>query len=231
MPAKKSIAPIDRADSLAQRAYAAIRQAIRDGTLVHDEIYSEAGLGDALGISRTPVREALIELSREGLIEIMRQRGFKLRALSDEEIGEVFELREALEGYAVAKLAQQADDDAVAQLRDLLDGQSRVVERPAEFLALDEHFHLLIPQLAGLERTHAMIVNLRAVMWLIATVTLSVKSRAPDILDEHTAIVDAIAARDARAGRRALRDHIRETRAAFERTAAARRAEHDAALA
>jgi DNA-binding GntR family transcriptional regulator len=215
---------------LAQRAYAAIRQAIRDGSLVHDEIYSEAALGDALGISRTPVREALIELSREGLVEIMRQRGFRLRALSDEEISEVFELREALEGYAVAKLAQRAEDGAVGQLRALIERQRKAIEQPAEFLALDEQFHLLIPRLVGLERTHAMIVNLRAVMWLIGTVTLSVHSRAPHVLEEHEAIVDAIAKGDGRGAQRALREHIRTTRSAFKRTAAARRAAHDAAL-
>ena len=71
---------IDRAESLSQRAYQSLRKAIRDGAIVHGVLYSEKDLADRLGISRTPVREALIELAREGLVTIAPQRGFQLVA-------------------------------------------------------------------------------------------------------------------------------------------------------
>lgn len=209
------IEPIDRADSLAQRAYASLRQAIRDGGLVHGEIYSENELGESMAISRTPVREALIELSREGLIEILPQRGFRLRELSDEEIAEVFDLRGELEEYVLGKLASQASEEDVRRLRELIDRQRDVVDDASAFLSLDEQFHLLMPRLVGLERTHGMIVNLRAVMWLVASVALSVRSRAPHVVEEHEQIVEAIAAHDVSAARRASREHLRHTRAAF----------------
>ncbi len=206
--------PVTRGDTLARRAYASIRQAIRDGGLEHEQIYSEAELGDSMGISRTPVREALIELSREGLIEVLPQRGFRLRLPSDEEIAEVFALREVLEGHVVEVLALQVSVAEVAQLRAVLAAQRAAIDDVSEFLTLDEQFHLLMPQLAGLQRTHGMIVNLRAVMWLTATVALSVRSRAPTVLDEHEAIVVAIERHDPVAASRGVREHLRNTRVA-----------------
>src|SRR5271154_3652655 len=83
---------IDRGESLSQRAYQSLRKAIRDGAIVHGVLYSEKEIAERLGISRTPVREALIELAREGLVTVAPQRGFRLHALSHAEQEEVYEL-------------------------------------------------------------------------------------------------------------------------------------------
>src|SRR5271170_3129846 len=107
---------IDRGESLSQRAYQSLRKAIRDGAVVHGVLYSEKELAERLGISRTPVREALIELAREGLVTIAPQRGFQLHEMSHEEQREVFELRLAIDTYLVERLCRDATIDDVKQL-------------------------------------------------------------------------------------------------------------------
>lgn len=213
------IRQIDRADTLAQRAYASIREAIRDGTLTPDTVYSEAELAGSMGISRTPVREALIQLSREGLIEILRQRGFRLRKLTAPERTEVFGLRLALESFVIERLANEASADDIAELRELLEQQRSAIDNPPRFLEIDERFHLLMPRLLGLDRTHQMLLTLRGVMWLIGEIALTVRERAPHVLAEHTAIVDAIEAHDARRATKAIKDHLATTLEASEKVA------------
>lgn len=202
---------VDRPDSLAQAAYKSIRRAIRSGGLTHDQLYSENGLAMEMGISRTPVREALIELEREGLVRIAPQRGFQLRELSHEEEQEVFALRGVLEGFVAAQVARCVTPDGVAQLTRILDEQEQLVDDWEPFLACDEQFHLLLPRLARLERAHQMLVSLRGAMWLMGSEALATPQRAPEVLLEHRAIVTAIAAGDAQGASEASELHITRT--------------------
>ena len=205
------IASINRPDSLAQQAYQAIRNAIRDTVLVQDRLYSESELARSMNISRTPVREALIELAREHLVEIVPQRGFKLKQISHSEQTEVFALRQVIEAFAVEKLAQQATGEQIKQLKQLLRKQAKMIDKPEDFLQIDEAFHLLIPQLIGLERTHTLLATLRGSLWLIGSAALRVRERAHISLQEHEAIVAAIEAHDSVAAVAAIRAHLDAT--------------------
>ncbi|MGH3441585.1 MAG: GntR family transcriptional regulator [Nitriliruptorales bacterium] len=208
---------IDRPDSLAQRAYKAVRQAIKDGDLAGDQLYSENELAGSMGISRTPVREALIELSREGLVEIVPQRGFRLRSLTEEEEHEVFALRIVLEGFVAERLASKANAADVAELRAVLDRQRDAFDDPDTFLSHDETFHLLMPRLVGLERTHQMMVTLRGALWLMGSSALAYPARASEAYAEHEAVVDAIAAGDVDRAVQAAEAHVSRTAEAFRR--------------
>jgi DNA-binding GntR family transcriptional regulator len=103
--------PVGRSETLAHQAYQAIRVAIQNDALTPGKFYSENELGQSMGISRTPVREALIELAREGLVEVIPQRGFRLRIPTADEATEVFELRTVLESHVVKRLAEDATDE------------------------------------------------------------------------------------------------------------------------
>jgi DNA-binding GntR family transcriptional regulator len=198
-----------RVETLSRQTYAIIRSSIRSGTITADGFYSEVQLAQALHISRTPVREALIELEREGLIEIIPQRGFRLRSISEAEHQEAFELRSLIEGNVVRQLAKVATDDDVTTLRDILDAQARVVDDPAAFLDANEEFHLTMPALLGLERTRRILLTLRGITWLAAHDAIShPPQRAEEVLAEHRAIVDRIAAHDPAGAAKALRTHI-----------------------
>jgi DNA-binding GntR family transcriptional regulator len=203
------IPAIERTESLAQQAYRLLRRAIQHQDLVQDTFYSESELAEFMGISRTPVREALIELAREGLVEVIPQRGFRLHVLDDTDRKEVFDLRVVLEQFVVERLAQQATSEDVGKLRSLLDEQRRLVKDPDAFLEVDEAFHTLMPELAGLRLARQMLGTLRGAMWLLGSSALALPERIPDVLEEHTAVVDAIEAGDARAAKNAIQRHVR----------------------
>lgn len=207
---------VERPPTLSRRAYLQIQQAIRDGAIKQGVLYSENELAETLGMSRTPVREALISLSREGLVAIESQRGFRLRHLSPEERREIFDLRSLLEAYAARRLALAATEDDVRRLGTLIDAQQDLSTpgQQSEFLALDEQFHLLQSEVLGLERTHATMTGLRGAMWLIGFEALTLPHRHEDVIAEHRAILDAIARHDPEAAAAAAHEHIANTAAA-----------------
>ncbi|MFE4462721.1 GntR family transcriptional regulator [Nocardia tengchongensis] len=208
------ITAVERPPTLGRRAYLQIQQAIRDGSLTHGVQYSENELAESLGMSRTPVREALLTLNREGIIVVESQRGFRLRELSKAERQEIFDLRALLEGFVASRLALNATADDLSRLRALVDAQQRLgVGQESEFLALDEQFHLLQSEILRLERTHATMVSLRGAMWLIGFEAIKLPHRLEAVVTEHRAIVDAIEARDPELAANAARQHLANTAA------------------
>ena len=210
------LAAVERPNTLARTAYLRLQEAIREGAVRHGPLYSENELAETLGMSRTPVREAVIALTREGLLEVSAQRGFRVRELSAEEQAEVFDLRALLESYVVRRLADATPPGTTSQLSAVLDRQEGVAHegQRSQFLALDEEFHLLMPALAGLTRTHDTLGRLRGAMWLLGHEALTRPERDKAVLDEHRAIVAAIAAGNADAAAEAVAAHLTNTAAA-----------------
>jgi DNA-binding GntR family transcriptional regulator len=206
------IPSVFRVETLARQTYTAIRASIRSGTIAPEGFYSEVQLAQALGISRTPVREALIELEREGLIEIIAQRGFRLRTIPESERREAFELRILIESNVVRRLAKDATEADINVLRGILDDQERVVSDSAAFLDADEEFHLTMPMLLQLERTRRILLTLRGIIWLAGHDAIRAPTRAAEVIAEHRAIVDRIAARDPAGAAKAVRAHVQLTR-------------------
>lgn len=212
----REIPAVERPLTLSRSAYLRIQQAIREGTIRQGTLYSENELAATLQMSRTPVREAVITLAREGLIQIESQRGFRVRQLSDGQRREIFDLRLLLEPHVVRKLAVSAGEDDIRRLRELITGQEKLSgegETP-NFLALDEEFHLLMPQLVGLDRTHDILMSLRGAMWLMGFQALALPQRHSAVIAEHRAVVDAIAGHDPERAAMAIHDHVTKTAAA-----------------
>lgn len=222
VPKMTGLTAVERPRTLAHSAYLRLQEAIREGTVTQGELYSESELAETLGMSRTPVREALIALTREGLVEVSPQRGFRIRELSGAEQKEVFDLRSLLESYVARELAVTARPQDTDQLGAVLDRQERLTA-PADrvaFLTADEEFHLLMPRLAGLERTDATLAQLRGAMWLIGFEALTRPERNRCVIAEHRAIVGAIAANDSEAAASAVAAHLTNTAAAAGQPAA-----------
>src|SRR5947208_7239295 len=196
-------------DTLADRAYRSIRIAIINPGLVPDRYYSEAWLAGALGVSRTPTHSALLQLEMEGLVEIVAQRGFRLRQVSEAEYIEFYDVRILLETNVLRTLAPRVTPEEVATLREFLDRQQRVVEDPLTFQDLDEGFHRYMAETAGLHRTAAIIHSLRGILWL-GTAHRPADERA-SVVEQHAAIVEGLEARDADAAVAALTHHLRSS--------------------
>lgn len=215
MPRKKSvrrsILSLDRPESLARRAYAALRNAIKDRAIVAGVLYSEIQLAEELKISRTPVREALIELSREGIIEIVPQRGFRVRTISAEEEREVFDLRGSIESYVVRRLAKEARPEDLAKLGNILARQAKALDDPNTFLELDGEFHRMLPTFLRLQRTPQVLELLRGISCLAGSVELSLPHSSHEVLEEHRQIVEMIQEGNIDGAGAAMLHHIQRT--------------------
>ena len=122
-----------------------------------------------LGISRTPAREALRQLETEGLIEVLPQRGFRVRRISSAELVEFYDLRGLLEAYVVRTLCETIDERSLRLLGHILERQQGAADDVTEFIGLDEEFHLSMARMAGLQRTARIVASLRGVLWLMGT--------------------------------------------------------------
>jgi len=191
--------------------YEEVRQAIIELRLKPGEPLREATMAEQLGVSKTPVREALARLEQEGLVETTSFKGAVVSGYSREDLQEIYELRELLEGAAARAAATSASDDTLTRLAALVAESRRLhakddLEGLAELLGA---FDLVIYEQVANERIRALIENLKAHLARIGRLTEEIPGRVKASVQEHAAIVDAIAARDADGAERSMRAHIR----------------------
>ena len=131
-----------------QKAYEAIRRAITEGTYANGTHLRAAGLADSLGISRTPVREALRRLHAEGLVEFFVNRGAFVARWTHEDAAEVFDLRLVLESHAAARAALRLTDEQITRLIAMTDRMERHASGPERDIGTvtqaNKEFHSLI---------------------------------------------------------------------------------------
>ncbi|MGQ0433297.1 MAG: GntR family transcriptional regulator [Microthrixaceae bacterium] len=209
--------------TLGERAYAELKTAILDGSLVSGAVLGEVELAEAMGISRTPVREALTMLRRDGLVDRRPGGSNVVHMLTGQEVRELFLLRDALESLSVRELvASDRRTEAVSQLQRILQDQRDALNRGAvsDFLDADELFHLTICHEAGLPQVSKMLTALRDKMRQAGLGAVARTERMPLVIEEHVAIVDAVrrGSRSEAAG--AVSRHLTATRDAVERNAA-----------
>ena len=201
--------PVERSKNLKEQAYEKIKEAILEGgqTVAGR---SESQLAKVLHISRTPVREALLLLAKEGLVKLLPQRGVLVLQLTQDGLEEVFELRAALETLTVEKLAKTLSLSDLKRLKELVSRQRQAanLKNRVEFLDVDEEFHLLIPELAGLYKTQGIIKNLRDQIRLAGYRALARPGRMREVVREHEKIIAALSRHDLAGAKKALLDHL-----------------------
>ena len=207
---------IEKPQSLRDRAYEEIKQAIISQSLKPGQELREREISELLGISRTPVREARQALEREGWVRTIPWKGVYVCDISPEEIEEVFQLRQANEGLAVELAADRATEAELAHLQVLIKGQVKADDRGDRqtFINLDRDFHVYLAELSGNRRLNYLLSNLSDQMKRLGTQAISMEGRTRTTLAEHERIVAALAKRDAQGARRAMDVHILSTRSA-----------------
>jgi len=193
-------------ENLTTLAYKTIKSYIWEGRLDQGARLTEEFLARQLGISKSPVREALNRLESEGLIRIEPRRGAFLRTFSMKEIADLYDLREALEAHAVA---------TAKVVPELLDKLRQSVERSRRYMISNDklhyinediHFHALLARATGNERLVETLENLQHQVWLFRRHTYDL-SRSKAVAS-HRAIVEALEKGDKRRAERLMRDHI-----------------------
>lgn len=181
--------------SLRDRATEVIRDALVSGELAPGEVCTAPLLAKSLGISATPVREAMIDLAREGLVEPLRNRGYRVLGISDRDLDELTELRALIEVPTMARVADRAAREQLDELRPLAEELNRTAESGAirEFVAADTQFHLRLLGLAGNSHLVETVRDLRGRTRLWGLAQLAESGRLVATAREHGELLDLLA--------------------------------------
>ncbi len=195
---------------LQEYAYKKCQELIGSGELAPGQLYSESAMSKQLGISRTPLRTALQQLEREGLIIRLPQRGFYVYQFEEKDIEELFAIRKAIEGYAVEQLAKIKSQIDLKQARKHLNAQeeARQTDDYSIFIREDRKFHENIVSALNNKRLVTIYSDLRQSIELIGLKRFKMNSQRNQSIAEHKAIIKAIEKGDPVAARQAVYNHL-----------------------
>jgi DNA-binding GntR family transcriptional regulator len=210
--------------TLKQHAYKIIRDKLNSGEMSAGSRLSDDALSKEIGISRSPIREAISQLASEGLVEYRPRCGAFVKSLSRRDMEELYEVRGALEGFAAARAATLASEEQIAELerchRDVLaiaqkdrkaTKQGASLDRNAvgRFLSADMQFHLHILQAAGNKRLLEMVEDCKILIRVFGHSLIKLdKQLIEQSAEQHARIIDALRRRDADAARDLVMSHI-----------------------
>ncbi len=206
------LAPIklDSYQPLREVVCESLREAIRRGILKPGERIMEIQLAEELGVSRTPVREAIRKLELEGYVVMMPRRGTYVANMSIRDINEIFEIRTALESLSNGLAAEHITDEELEHLQRLLVIIGGYIKEGnmEKIVETDIEFHDLMYHAARNQRLVGIISNLRDQLTRFRTLSMSHPGRLEATLEEHKAIVEAIANGDRRSASKAAERHM-----------------------
>jgi DNA-binding GntR family transcriptional regulator len=201
--------------------YLRLRGAILRGDLVPNQRLVEADMSSAFELPRAAVRTALVRLEHEGLIEREPHRGARVRLVTEQEAVEILEARAALEGLAASQAAKNITRGRAAELRDVLQRQRAALAKENLLGASDVNaqLHAKIVELSGHATAQRLISALNSQMVRFQFRTILIPGRPAQSLQEHQAIVEAVAAGDPAKAERAMHRHLTNVAQALERSA------------
>lgn len=203
-----------RAGPRGEFVYKALLEAIRAGRLLPGERIREEDVAQSLGVSRTPVREALQLLQARRLVELAPGRGIIVMELNRQQVLELYAMREVLEGAAARFAAQHAVAPEIALMKQLLDEFTAAEGDSLKLARLNNALHRTIYEAARNRYMHEALNNLEDALSLLRNTTFSLPERHASADREHRAIVAAIENRDSDAAEAESRRHIREAQRA-----------------
>ena len=201
--------------SVRERAYEYLKSAILSGQIDPGKRLTEERLAKELGVSRTPVREALHKLESEGLIKPRMKRGFVASADSKDEIEELFDIRASLEGYALRLICETISEKALKQLDRLIENAEHELSRKKieEVFKWNTEFHDTLHNLiANKPRFHRMIADMRRYVLRYRKDTLHYLDGARRTIDGHRKIMMALRMKEPDLCERIMREHIQEAK-------------------
>lgn len=201
---------LDSYKPLREVVYETLREAIRNGALAPGERLMEIQLAEELGVSRTPVREAIRKLELESFVVMLPRRGTYVANLSLKDINEVFEIRAALDGLAAGLAAERITEEELEQMERLMVEIADHIEQHnnQKIVEVDEAFHDILYRASRNERLVGIIYNLREQFTRFRSVSINYPGRLQNTLEEHRQLVEAIAQRNAETAQQKAREHI-----------------------
>jgi len=198
-----------------KRVYEHLKTAILSGLLGPKERLTEEHLAETLGVSRTPVREALYKLEAEGLIRPLETRGFIVSGDSKKEVEELFEIRTVLEGYALRIISEKITEESLRRLNGFIEKAEAALKmyRINEVFKWNTQFHDTLHDLVSDKvRLCRMIVDMRKQVLRYRKETLQSPEGAKRTLDGHQKILLALRLKDPDLCERTMREHIKQAK-------------------
>ena len=201
--------------SAREKTYDYLKANILSGHFIPGERLAEEHLAEELGVSRTPVREALHKLEQEGLIEPLESRGFRVPQDSPEEIEDLFDIRTVLEGYTLKIICERITDEQIALLEEIIGKADDALRRNRidEVFQWNTQFHDTLHSLvADKRRFHNLIVNMRKYVLRYRKDTLQYLGAGKRAIDGHRQILLALTLKDPELCERVMRIHIQQAK-------------------
>ncbi len=199
--------------SLGQRVFHRIREDILSGKYKKNEELKEKTIGEELGVSRTPVREALRQLELEGLVTIISNKGAYVVGFSVEDIQDIYEIRSVLEGLCARRAAVRVTKEQLEELEENLFLTEFHVEKghAEQVVELDTRFHEILYEACQSKVLEHALRDYHHYLERVRKVTLASKKRSTESNNEHKQILEALKERDAKKAEAYANQHILNT--------------------
>lgn len=210
---------INRPPRLADLVYDKLKESLLNFNLQADRLYSEKELAEFFGVSRAPVREAIIRLNNEHLVEILPNRGMRVVELDERDIAECFELRHALESWVVRHLAEGLSQENKHRLHKSLKRQAEVVQANdrQRWVVENTQFHMELARCVGNQRIVRILGSTSEQIQRIGLALIPRLRPMKDAFADHQAIVKAIIAGDSLTAEQSVHGHLSRTAELFRR--------------
>lgn len=188
-----------------------LRDAILTGKLVPGERLMENQLAEKLGVSRTPVREALRMLELENLVELVPRKGAQVLDMSEKDIVNILEVRSVLEGLATSLACKKMTPEQLTELKGIEEKFEKAIEEKSleDIAENDEEFHLLIFASSENDKLIQIFKNLQIQLYRYRMAHLKIDSSIPAIVAHHKGIIRAIENHDAEEGTTLAQGHVK----------------------
>ncbi|PQZ97361.1 hypothetical protein CQ017_14000 [Arthrobacter sp. MYb224] len=208
-----SMQPISPKESLTEQVTTKIRAAIVSGEMTPDNHYSAIAISEKLGVSRTPVREALQLLEKEGIVTVAKNRGVRVNQISLDDIVEVFQVRLIVEPPAAARAVLNASEEDLGTLRELHREMLEVGQTGdgRATLEADKKFHLYLLSLASNAKLDGIVGELRNLVLAHGQVTIPQARTSQDLASDRDELMKSILERDPSGAATAMRNHVLRT--------------------
>jgi DNA-binding GntR family transcriptional regulator len=209
----ENLIKLERPGTLQYQAYERIKTLLINGQLEFDRVYSANHFAEILGVSRTPIREALLQLTAEGFFTSLRGRGFKIKKFSAKEIQDFFEARKMIEAYVIEQLVDEVREEDLKPLDDsleqMIDGYKK--SGSYNFLEADKSFHMNLIHRYENSLLESILGNIRDSISLLGQKALASPGRVQEVIEEHRDILEALHQRDKGQAVRTLKHHLDTT--------------------
>lgn len=199
--------------SLSSRVFHTIRENILSGKYATDEELKEKSIGEELGVSRTPVREALRQLELEGLVTIIPNKGAYVVGISQKDIRDIYEIRSRLEGLCARWAAEHITKEQLDELEEniYLSDFHSAKGNSEQVVELDNKFHEILYNASGSKELRHVLLDFHHYVQRVRKITLAVQERAVSSNEEHRKIVEALKEHNAEESEKLANEHMMNT--------------------